>query len=79
MNPSFARHTPITSIRYIGAIEVKGKTEPLRLWEVLSEANADIAKKKVKPSANFRQAMELFEDNQKEEAYNIFSQIRAQP
>jgi hypothetical protein len=61
--------------RYIGAIQVKGKTDPLRLWEVLSEADPAIRQKKKETMSDFSKALEHFEENKTQEAYALFEAV----
>lgn len=61
--------------RYIGAVQVKGKTDPLRLWEVFSESDPALRQKKQDSIADFSKALEYFEANKKLEAYELFEAV----
>ena len=64
--------------RYIGAVQVKGKTEPLRLWEVFSESDPIIRQKKQDSRDEFSKALSYFEENNKQEAYSLFETVLKQ-
>lgn len=65
----------IYECRLLGAIPLKGKTLPIKIYEVLNHDPEKIRKLKNEYASTFQNALDIFEDKKFHEASNLFRQI----
>ena len=61
--------------RYIGAVAVKGKREPLKLWELFEADSPEQQALKMETKATFEQAMDFIDANDLVPAHPLLVEI----
>ncbi|HRX16924.1 MAG TPA: adenylate/guanylate cyclase domain-containing protein [Spirochaetota bacterium] len=71
----FLMHKELFNIREIDNVRVKGKQEPVRIFEVFDCDNNEVKKKKIKSLMVFNQAVQFYRDGEFNRALKRFNEI----
>ncbi|RME14555.1 MAG: adenylate/guanylate cyclase domain-containing response regulator [Bdellovibrio sp.] len=61
--------------RYLGKIQLKGKTQKIKLWEIFEVDNEDLIKQKEDAMEKYLEAVKEYEDGDAEKAKELFQKL----